>query len=386
GSYNELEAYLYFSRAALEYMLKSGRQPDIIHTHDWHTAATGMLYWDVYNPMGLWRPQLVMTIHNLDNTGEVKGEELEWVLPDAEQYLVDEKAMDPRTKGHNPERASLLKAGIVYSSKITTVSPTYAQDTLNGAAAGWLKECLAIHGSKFSGLINGIDSGMWDPQRDCFLPAPFSSASPDPKKLCKEYVLKGLGIPIEEGVPVVTCISRLVPQKGIHLIKRAIYRTAELGGIFILLGSAPDDGINHDFMNLRDEFADDPKIKLLLMYSESLAHQLYAAADIIVVPSMFEPCGLTQLVSMQYGTIPVVRRTGGLADTVFDVDQDGEEGNGFVFDGADEGSLDSALDRAIQYYKEKPEWWAQLSRSDMQLNNTWDSRAGAYVDLYQSIL
>eukprot|EP00240_Pyramimonas_obovata_P003103 CAMPEP_0118922034 /NCGR_PEP_ID=MMETSP1169-20130426/1105_1 /TAXON_ID=36882 /ORGANISM="Pyramimonas obovata, Strain CCMP722" /LENGTH=657 /DNA_ID=CAMNT_0006862847 /DNA_START=43 /DNA_END=2016 /DNA_ORIENTATION=+ len=390
GGYNELEAYLFFSRAALEFLQTSGRKPQVIHYHDWHTAAVPVLYWDLYNNLGLGASKVCLTIHNMDNTGECKVEELEWTGLPGEEYKVDERLMDPRTKGHNPERLSLLKGGIVYANAVTTVSPTYCNEILSGGASGWMRETLEFHKAKFHGFLNGIDRTVWDPERDAALPAQYSALNPAPKSLCKKYVLRGLGMPADEAgmkTPLVACVSRLVPQKGIHLIKRAIYRTAEKGGAFLLLGSAPQAGITHEFEQLAEELKDNPKIKLMLMYNENLSHHVYAACDIILVPSMFEPCGLTQMVGLQYGAVPVVRRTGGLADTVFDVDhaEEEERKNGFVFDGTDEGSLDGALDRALDYYTSDPTFWAELTKKNMAVDNSWAKSAAAYVDMYRTM-
>jgi len=351
--------------------------------------VTPVLYWDVYYPMGLNEAKVVLTIHNMDNTGECKTEELDWIGLDGEFYKDEEKAMDPRTKGHNPERLSLLKAGIVYSNATTTVSPSYASDILNGGASGWMKDTLDIHKAKFHGLLNGIDVRIWDPERDDVLPVQYSSTNMAPKALCKQFVMRGFGMPVDtadDKTPLVVCISRLVPQKGIHLIRRAIERTAEKGGAFILLGSG-EAGINNEFQQMAEEYANNDKIVIKLMYSEALSHHLYAAADMVLVPSMFEPCGLTQLVGLKYGALPVVRKTGGLADTVFDVDDENSrnEPNGFVFEGADEGSLDAALDRALEFYKENPGLWADISSKNMQIDHSWNSSATGYVNLYKGL-
>mmetsp|Transcript_2521 Transcript_2521/g.6005 ORF Transcript_2521/g.6005 Transcript_2521/m.6005 type:complete len:195 (-) Transcript_2521:129-713(-) len=184
--------------------------------------------------------------------------------------------------------------------------------------------------------------------------------------------------------PLVVCITRLVPQKGIHLIRHAIFRTQEQGGQFILLGSGHADA---DFRALAEnEFKDHPDVKLMVTYSEALSHFLFAAADIVLVPSIFEPCGLTQMIGMRYGAVPVVRQTGGLADTVKDVDDDnisGDKQNGFVFAGADEGSLNEALDRAIKYHKERASWWDALCSKIMRMDWSWQSSAEQYIDLYR---
>lgn len=392
GSYDELEAYLFFSRACLEWMQVTGRQPDIIHVHEWQTSGLPLLYWDMYHHLSVKKPRIVCTIHNMEHHGECRVEQLSMCGLDGPSYCTIDKAIDDRTIGHNPERLSLLKGGIVYSNAVTTVSPTYANETL---CSGWLASTLLRYRDKYVGILNGIDTVLWDPSRDPYLPANFEATNVEGKKICKQYVQSGLGldfIPLQtmsqtRSPPLVVCITRLVAQKGIHLIRYAVSRIEELGGQFVLLGTAPDRRVQGEFENLANQYKESKTIRLLLTYSEELAHMLYAAADIVLVPSMFEPCGLTQMIGMRYGAIPLVRKTGGLADTVYDVhDQLNEEkANGFVFHGIDEGSLNSALERAFQYYNERPDWWMELVCKVMNLDNSWNKSAGEYVTLYDSV-
>ncbi|PNW71709.1 hypothetical protein CHLRE_16g665800v5 [Chlamydomonas reinhardtii] len=389
GSYNEMEAYLYFCRACLEYLNVSQQNPHVLQLHDWHAAAASMLYWDVYNPNGFSRTRLMLTIHNLDNTGETRQDEFFFTGVPGENFATIDKALDERTIGHNPERLNLMKGGIVYCNAVTTVSPTYANEVLNGGAAGWLRSTFARPElrSKFHGILNGIDCEEWNPATDALLPANFDADRPAGKALCKEFLQKGLGLEVDPRKPLVAVVSRLVPQKGIHLIKAALFRTVEKGGQFVLLGSGHSDPA---FRQLADgQFKDHPNCRLKIMYSERLAHMIYAAADVVVVPSMFEPCGLTQMIALRYGAVPLVRRTGGLADTVFDVD--GPAGgpaqprNGFVFDGSDDGALHGALDRALTLYTTQPERWAALQQDNMRLDVSWGKSAKSYVDVYRSI-
>ncbi|KAH9305384.1 hypothetical protein KI387_009788, partial [Taxus chinensis] len=364
GSYNELEAYLFFSRACLELMQVTATQPDIIHIHEWQTSGLSLLYWDMYHNLSIKKPRIILTIHNMEHYGECKMEQLTMCGLDGSVYSTIDKALDDRTIGHNPERLSLLKGGIVYSNAVTTVSPTYVNETL---CSGWLSNILMQYRTKYFGILNGIDTTLWDPTVDKFLPLHFHEKELKGKQICKQYVQRGLGLSFnpkivsnqptnEEKVsPLVVCITRLVAQKGLHLIRYAVNRVPELGGQFILLGTAPDGRVQGEFEHLSDQYKESNDIRLLLTYSEELSHMLYAAADIVLVPSMYEPCGLAQMIGMRYGAVPIVRRTGGLADTVFDVDHlhtGANQGNGFVFEGIDEGSLNGALERAFQCYNE----------------------------------
>ncbi|CAK7345830.1 unnamed protein product [Dovyalis caffra] len=373
GSYNELEAYLFFSRACLEWMQVTGTQPEIIHVHEWQIGALPLLYWDMYRYLSLTKPRIVLTIHNMEHYGECRQEQLSKCGLDGSMYATTEKAVDDRTIGHNPERLCLLKGGIVYSNAVV-----------------------------YYGVLNGIDTAMWNPATDVFLPAKFDAQKIEGKKLCKYYIQKGLGLATESitssnhvpdatvKVPLVVCITRLVPQKGLHLITHALKRVEELGGQMIVLGKASDGRVEGEFKRLADLHNRGPSIRILLMYSEELSHMLYAAADMVLVPSMYEPCGLSQMIGMRYGSIlkvPVVRKTGGLADTVFDMDDQSnrEMANGFVFEGIDEGSLNWALDRAFAYYKDKPDEWNGIVKKIMKIDNSWNNTAGKYIEIYNSV-
>ncbi|KAH7572491.1 hypothetical protein JRO89_XS04G0264000 [Xanthoceras sorbifolium] len=484
GSYNELEAYLFFSRACLEWMQVTGVQPDIIHVHEWQTGALPLLYWDMYQNLSLKKPRVVFTIHNMEHYGECRKDQLSKCGLDGSIYAsVDKillnralllltsligialnsqgyilchtnnfprKAIDDRTIGHNPERLSLLKGGVVYSNAVVTVSPTYLKETL---CSGWLASTLLRNREKYFGILNGIDTVIWDPATDVFLPAKFHARKPEGKKICKYYVQRGLGLVLEgtlagdpvpyitHNVPLIVCITRLVAQKGLHLITQAIKHTAELGGQMIVLGTASDARVQREFEDLANsviylrmiervlpangikglavgkkkiivsylQVANDTKIfstgaeekvdnllivhnqgsstRILLMYSEELSHMLYAAADMVLIPSIYEPCGLAQMIGMRYGAVPVVRKTGGLADTVFDMDDstNHEIANGFVFEGIDEGSLNCALDRAFRHYREKPDEWNSMVQKVMEIDNSWNNTASKYIEIYNSI-
>ncbi|KAJ8768029.1 hypothetical protein K2173_020969 [Erythroxylum novogranatense] len=397
GSYNELEAYLFFSRACLEWMQVTGTQPDVIHVHEWQTGALPLFYWDMYQHLSLKKPRMVFTIHNMEHYGECRQEQLNKSGLDGSVYATTDKAVDDRTIGHNPERLSLLKGGIVYSNAVVTVSPTYLKETL---CSGWLASTLITHRDKYFGVLNGIDTAMWNPATDVFLPAKFRAQNMEGKKVCKYYVQRGLGLAsesIEAGnhmsdvtlrVPLVVCITRLVHQKGLHLITHAIKRVAELGGQMVVLGKASDVRVEGEFKRLADTHNQGPNIRILLLYSEELSHMLYAAADIVLVPSIYEPCGLSQMIGMRYGAVPVVRKTGGLADTVFDLDDQSNQNmaNGFVFEGIDEGSLNSALDRAFAYYRDtEPREWNDIVRKVLDIDNSWHNMAEKYIEVYNSV-
>ena len=394
GSYNETQAYLVFCRASLEFMAQAGLQPNIIHAHEWQASAVPMLYWELFSSTMSAKP--VLTIHNMDNTGECRQDEFGATGVSGETFASVDKALDERTIGHNPERLCLLKGGIIYSSAVTTVSPTYAKETLSGGGAGFLQSTLARAevAGKYVGILNGIDNVTWNPATDPFLPACFSSYVPEGKAICKAYLQRGLGLEEDPDKPLVAVISRLVPQKGIHLIEHAAVHAVENGGQFVLLGTGHAAGGLQGLAN--DRYRDNKNVSMMFMYSDALSHLIYAAADVFLVPSMFEPCGLTQMIALRYGGVPLVRSTGGLADTVFDVEGGGSDdgslgagtqGNGFVFHGVDGYSIETTLDRAFAMYRNSPEAWKALSQRNMRnsISTSWEQSMSSYEQLYLGV-
>uniref|UniRef100_M4DTJ3 starch synthase n=1 Tax=Brassica campestris TaxID=3711 RepID=M4DTJ3_BRACM len=274
----------------------------------------------------------------------------------------------------------------VEMAPIAKVSRTYAKEVAGNSV-------ISPHLYKFHGIVNGIDPDIWDPYNDNFIPVPYTSENVlEGKRAAKEELQKRLGLKSSD-LPLVGIITRLTHQKGIHLIKHAIWRTLERNGQVVLLGSAPDPRIQNDFVNLANQLhsTHGDRARLVLTYDEPLSHLIYAGADFILVPSIFEPCGLTQLIAMRYGSVPIVRKTGGLYDTVFDVDHDKEraqaqvlEPNGFSFDGADAPGVDYALNRAISAWYDGREWFNSLCKTVMEQDWSWNRPALEYIELYHS--
>ncbi|CAN6229614.1 unnamed protein product [Urochloa humidicola] len=347
---NDESRFGFFCHSALEFLLQKGSSPDIIHCHDWSSAPVAWLYKEQYALNGLGNGRIVFTIHNLEFGAHHIG-----------------KAM-------------------AHCDKATTVSDTYSKEVAGHGA-------IAPHYYKFHGIRNGIDPDIWDPYTDNFIPVHYTSENVvEGKSAAKKALQQKLGLQ-QTDTPIVGIISRLTVQKGIHLIKHAIYRTLERNGQVVLLGSAPDPRIQGDFTNLASQLHGEHhgRVKLCLTYDEPLSHLIYAGADFILVPSIFEPCGLTQLIAMRYGSIPIVRKTGGLYDTVFDVDNDkdraqaqGLEPNGFSFEGADSSGVDYALDRAITTFYDARDWFNSLCKRVMEQDWTWNRPALDYMELYHS--
>ncbi|XP_042478989.1 starch synthase 3, chloroplastic/amyloplastic-like [Macadamia integrifolia] len=350
GCRNDAERFVFFCHAALEFLHQSGWNPDILHCHDWSSAPVAWLFKDHYVHYGLSKARVVFTIHNLEFGAQFIG-----------------KAME-------------------YSDKATTVSHTYSKEVSGNPV-------IAPHLYKFHGILNGIDPDIWDPYNDKFIPISYTSQNVvEGKRAAKEALQQRLGLKRAE-LPLLGIITRLTVQKGIHLIKHAIWRTLERNGQVVLLGSAPDPRIQNDFVNLANQLhsTHGDRARLCLTYDEPLSHLIYAGADFILVPSIFEPCGLTQLTAMRYGSIPVVRKTGGLYDTVFDVDHDREraeaqglEPNGFSFDGADAAGIDYALNRAISVWYDGRDQFYSLCKTAMEQDWSWNRPALDYMELYHA--
>ncbi|KAH9325755.1 hypothetical protein KI387_005933, partial [Taxus chinensis] len=309
GHKDDGKRFEFFCHAALEFLLRSGAHPDIIHCHDWSSAPVAWLFQDNYKHHALANSRIVYTIHNLDFG------------------------------------TTVIAKAMAHAHKATTVSYTYAHEVSGHPA-------IAPNRYKFHGILNGIDPDIWDPLNDPYIPMAYSKENVVEGKLAaKEEIQRKLGLK-QVDRPLVGIITRLTAQKGVHLIKHAIWRTLNRNGQVVLLGSAPDPSIQKEFNNIANHLhnTNGDMAQLCLTYNEPLSHLIYAGADFILVPSMFEPCGLTQLTAMRYGSIPVVRKTGGLNDTVFDVDHDrsraeaqGLKPNGFNFEMLDAAGLDYAL-------------------------------------------
>jgi len=359
GRYDDEVRFDFFCKAALEFLLRTNRQPDILHCHDWSTAHVAKSYWEDYHPYGLWKPKVVFTIHNLQYGQKKIGE------------------------------------AAFYCQKFTTVSPTYAFEVGGNAV-------IASHGHKFMGIRNGIDMDLWDPEHNIWLPKPFTAENVvEGKRAARIALRQRLNLTDWNDKYIVGVVSRLTPQKGVHLIKHAAYRATERGGQFVLLGSAPDPKVQAEFNELAQQY-NGQDASFCFKYDEPLSHLIYAACDIIIVPSMFEPCGLTQMIAMRYGAVPIVRHTGGLKDTVFDVDFDKARAawdvygssdwqrdsldatNGFAFEGTDPGALDYAMNRAIDAWYNDRAWFHSLQKRVMEQDWSWNRPALDYIELYHS--
>jgi len=393
GCEDDLERYLYFSRATMEFLYKRSINPDILHLHDWQTAVIAPLYKEMYRQLGYSGPKIVFTIHNIEYQGKCAPHDLNRIGLNGSALHQTGLMQD----NQNFDLINLLKSGIVFSDFVTTVSPSYAREVLTEDGGKGLESTLIQYQDKFKGILNGIDYSFWNPEIDRFLPVHFSyREAPSNKKDYNTLDKKGFIKKIlreklllaEDHRPIVGCIARLVPQKGIDLIQHTIKHIVEKRGQFILLGTSPIPSISAEFHRLKRQYQDHPHIHLILHHQEDLAHLIYAGCDMFIVPSIFEPCGLTQMIALKYGTVPIVRRTGGLADTISDVDYSDKpfnETNGYVFDFPDTLGIDSALDRAIQCWFGEPEKWRNLMINGMKIDFSWNAPSNLYLEIYKNL-
>ena len=383
GDADDPGRFAFFSRAVLELLLKTGKQPDIIHSHDWQTALVPVLLREIYDALGLSRPQVCHTLHNLAHQGVAGDHVLRAVALNPARLMTADRLRD----WGNPQSANLLKGAIVYASAVTTVSPRHAREILETDQGMGLTETLQAHREKLRGVVNGIDVETWDPQADPYIVQTYGPDSLPGKARNKQELRRRFGL-VDELRPLVCIVGRLERQKGVELIRHGIYFSLENGCQVVLLGTAMEPWIDELFRDIKRDTDGNPRCHLELEYDEELSHQIHAAADILVVPSAFEPCGLTQMVAMRYGVVPVARRVGGLADTVFDAnhsDKAFEEVNGFLFDDFTTEGLESALSRAIRLWYKHPEYFRKLRLNGMHRDDSWAAPAAEYVEIYERI-
>ncbi len=342
----------------------AGWQPQILHANDWQTALAGAYLAHTQRPpVGF-----VQTIHNLAYQGVFpRGVLSDLALP-AAAYSID------GLEFHG--QLSFLKAGIRYADAITTVSPTYAREIQTAAFGGGLDGLLRARSADLTGILNGIDYSIWDPARDPHLASPYSVDHLDGKKANKAALQRAVGLPELADMPLLGVVGRLVEQKGIDLVIDAAESIVRSPAQLVVLG----DGPRH-FVSALGALAQRHPAEIVARsgFDESLAHQVEAGADIFLMPSRFEPCGLNQLYSMRYGTPPIVRRTGGLADSVTDQE------TGFVFDAPTADALLATVRRAIDAFR-NPDVWRALQRNGMARDFRWDASARRYLEVYGAAL
>lgn len=384
GFSDDTTRFSFFSKAAMEFLLKDHRRPDIIHCHDWQTGLVPVLLYEIYQHIGMHNQRVCYTIHNFKHQGTTG----EYILRATGLARPDHFFHYDRLRDNfNHSALNLMKGGIVYSNFITTVSQQHAHEARYTDQGYGLGHTLEVHQGKFGGVLNGVDYDVWNPEIDPLIPVRYSAENLDAKYGNKEALRDRLWL--QKGFkPIIAYIGRLDSQKGVHLIRHAIFHALHSGAQFVLLGSSPEEAISREFSHLKHHLNDSPDCHLELGFNEELSHLIYAGADMIVVPSLFEPCGLTQMIALKYGTVPIVRAVGGLVDTVFDRDHSWkplEERNGYVFHEASLPALEASMHRAIGLWYSYPDEFRKLLVQGMRCDYSWSRPGQDYLNIYNHI-
>ena len=344
-------------------------RPDIVHANDWHAGLLPLLLSMESGP----KPPTIFTIHNLAFQGNFPRDILP-VIDVPEKFFTTEGA-------EFYGKVSYLKAAIRYSDKITTVSPTYASEILSPELGCGLDGILRSREDDFSGILNGIDTDLWDPGTDSNLPHFYTARDISGKKICKAELQREHGLEVSSGTPLIGFVSRLAHQKMADVILDVVPSIVKSGAQFVLVGEG-DPALEAGFEELGRQYPS--KAAIHIGYDEAMAHRLQAGADILLAPARFEPCGLTHLYALRYGTIPIVRWTGGLADTVVDATAatlSDRTATGFIFEDENVPGLQQVIGRALALYRE-PLTWRRLQLQAMARDFSWDSSAAKYIALY----
>jgi len=375
GDYaDNLTRFAFFSRQVLERCIKENFRPDIIHCNDWHTALIPVYLNTIYKYDPFFaRTKTLFTIHNIAYQGLFSKEDfpktgLDWALFHIHYFEFY-------------GQVNLMKAGIIYADAVSTVSPTYAKEILTKEYGCGLEGVLQAKKDALYGILNGIDYGVWNPATDSVIAKKYSIENPDNKYINKESLQKELGLKVDFDIPMLGVISRLADQKGMDLLAKIINDILSMKVQFVLLGTG-----DHKYHVLLEKMAKahQKNTSINLKYDAILAEKIYAASDVFLIPSRYEPCGLSQMIGFKYGTIPVARRTGGLKDTISEYDFRTKEGTGFTFEEYRPEAFLTAIKRAFSVHQNRGAW-RELVKRVMGLDFSWKVSAWKYIELYNKI-
>ncbi len=371
GFYDDCERFVFFSRAVLEILPLIEWKPDIIHCNDWQTAMIPVYYEVMYKYHREYEGiKTIYTIHNIQYQG-VYGKEVVTELMGLPGYHTSLLEFDGCV--------NLMKGAIETANIITTVSPTYAGEVLDPWYSYGMDRALVRRQDGVKGILNGIDVDNYNPKTDTVIEKNYSSMNTAGKKKCREALLKEMGLPVTDE-PVIGIVTRLVAHKGIQLIQRVFHEMLDMGCKFVILGSG--EKLYEDFFTeMQEQYPD--QVKANIGFMPELSRKIYAGADFFLMPSQNEPCGLAQMVAMRYGTIPIVRETGGLKDSVNDAG--GKNGNGFTFKTFDALDMLDAVKRGIELFGNKRKWNALVKRA-MNCDFSWSKSAKDYKNMYCELL
>lgn len=371
---DDIPKFCYFGKAALAALNYLDWTPDVVHCHDWQAALVPLYLRTCFKDSNVGRASCVLTIHNLRFQGIYDRKTIQYWsgLPD---YVFNKDCLI-----QNWLDANMLKGGITYSNVVTTVSNTYAGEIQTEEYGEGLEEHLRYHHNKLVGIVNGIDTDIWNPATDKLLAAPYNSQNViENKKANKKALQESLGLEVDDHKIVIGLISRLTNQKGLDLVNNVIPHIMDEHTQVVVLGTGDaeyEDAFRYYENAYKGNFC------AYIAYNENVAHNIYAGCDALLVPSRFEPCGLTQLISMRYGSVPIVRETGGLKDTVQPYNLFDNTGNGFTFDRYESGLLYDAINRAKTLYFESRPYWDEMVVRNMNKDVSWEQSAKHYKDMY----
>lgn len=376
GYGDDNERFAFFCKAAIEFLDFIDFVPDVIHCNDWQTGPICLYIKDVYSKITCFsKIKSLYTIHNLQYQGMFPRDTLRMMGLDENYYFTNDKL-----EYYN--MASFAKAGLLYSDAISTVSRTYSYEIQTAQYGYGLDGVLRCRNDKLFGIVNGIDYDVNDPATSQKIYANFDADNMAGKAENKRRLQEELGLPQRDDVPVISIISRLADQKGINLVLQAAYDLLNRDVQLVILGTG-EYHYENMFRDLAYRFPD--KVSANILFDDTLAQKIYAASDMFLMPSLFEPCGLGQLFAMSYGTVPITRTTGGLVDTVNHFNAETGEGNGFQFQDYDAGGLMWAVNQALEVYYDK-ELWNKVVQNAIRTRFSWEDSAKKYIELYKSLV
>ena len=374
GDFDDGERYAYFSKAVTLLPKEIKFKPKIIHTNDWHSALVNLFVYEFAKGDKYYSDiKKVFTIHNLKYQGIFSPSILGEIMGVSDEYLSDDKIK-------YYDSINYMKAGIVYSDLITTVSKSYADEIKYGFFGEGLEGILSYHSDKLTGIINGIDYDVFNPKKDAHIVYNYDSSNIKGKYKNKKELQKKYKLPQKKNIPIISIVSRLVDMKGIDLISHILDELLQLDIQIIVLGTG-DKKYEELFKHFQWKYPS--KLSANIYFSETEAHKIYAGSDMFLMPSMIEPCGLSQLISLRYGTIPIVREVGGLKDTVKPYNKYTNEGNGFTFKNYNAHELLFKIKEAIHIYDKDKKTWESMILRAMKADHSWERSSREYIELYK---
>lgn len=378
GEWDDGERFGFFSTAIIEMLEVIDWIPDIIHCNDWHTAMIPVLLVDRYH----WKNRLkyirkVFTIHNMRFQGIFQPHILEQVFGTGYNTYTEDGLMWKNC-------VNFMKGGINFSDIVTTVSPTYAQEIMSPEFGEGLEGALRYNRWKVRGIINGIDYDLNNPETDPLIPHHFSIDNLAGKAENKRALQQAVGLPEKPAVPIIGMVSRLTDQKGFQLIEERMEELLSQADVQVVLLGTGDANFEHSFRYFENKYP--TKMKSLIKFDLKIAQLIYAGCDLFLMPSAFEPCGLSQMMAMRYGTLPIVHETGGLKDTVQPYNEYTMEGTGFSFNGFNSWNLLSTIYYALEVYYQRPDHWNALVHQAMSKDFSWEQPTQEYLHIYRELL